>query len=63
MHIKGNIDKILSHRLADDIALLIGRVLEQFLAKVIAKRIRHEISEMPESLSEDHIAMFGKTLL
>lgn len=39
MHVEGDVDQILRDRLADQVALLIGAVLEELLAKVVAKRI------------------------
>jgi len=39
MHVQRNVNKVLSDRFADDVALLIGRVLQEFLAQVVAKGI------------------------
>ena len=39
MHVERNRDKILSDALADDVALVVGRILEQLLAEVVAEGI------------------------
>lgn len=39
VHIQGNVDQVLGNRLADDTTLLVGRVLQQLLAKVVAEGV------------------------
>jgi hypothetical protein len=39
MHVQGDGDEIVRHRLADEVALLICREFKQFLTKVVAKGI------------------------
>ena len=39
MHIQGNINEILGDRLANDIALLVGGIFKELLAKVVTKRV------------------------
>lgn len=63
MHVERDVDQILGHRLADQIALVIGRELEELLAEVVAKRIGHEVGKVLEGLSENHIPMLRNTFL
>ena len=63
MHVERDGDQVLGNRLADDIALLVVRVLYELLAEVIAKRIRHEVGKVAERLVEDDVAMLWDTLL
>ena len=39
MHIQRNVNKILCHRFTDDVALLIRRIFQQLLAKVVSKGV------------------------
>ena len=39
MHVEGDVDQILRDRLADQVALLIGAVLEELLAQVVAEGV------------------------
>ena len=53
MHIKRNRDEVASHGFADKVALVVGGILEQLLAEVIAKGIYHKfrnvLSTNPET--------------
>ena len=42
MHVERNRNKIASHGFADEVALVVGRILEQFLAEIIAKGVYHD---------------------
>lgn len=39
VHVKRNIDEILSNRLADDVALVICRIFQQLLAQIVTEGI------------------------
>ena len=39
MHVERNVHKVLCDGLADDVPLLVRRILEEFLAEVVAERI------------------------
>jgi hypothetical protein len=39
MHVERDVDKVLRHRLADEVALFICGVLKQLLAEVVTKGI------------------------
>jgi hypothetical protein len=57
VHVERDTNKVVGNRLDDGHSLLVGRVLEQFLAQVVAERIRHELGEMTVGLSEDHVSV------
>lgn len=42
VHVERNRNKIASHGFADEVALVVGGILEQLLAEVIAKGIYHK---------------------
>jgi hypothetical protein len=79
MHVERNRDKVASDGFADKVALVVGGILEQLLAEVIAKgichkfrmcsvsirrlRTRHQISEVAERLPKDDIAVLRDSLL
>ena len=63
MHVERDVHKLLRDALADDVALLVGGVLEQLLAEIVPERVRHEVREVPEGLAEDHVAVLGEALL
>jgi hypothetical protein len=39
MHVERDVDEVLRDGVADDIALLIGGILQQLLAEIVAERI------------------------
>ena len=39
VHVQGDVDELLGYRLADDVPLLVRRVLEELLAQIVAERI------------------------
>jgi hypothetical protein len=45
VHIERNINKVLSDGLANNISLLVGGILQQFLAEVVTKRICETLQE------------------
>lgn len=63
MHIERDVDKILGHRLADEITLLVRGELKELLTEVVAEGVCHQVREMAEGFTEDHIAMLGSTFL
>ena len=63
VHVQRDVDQVLRDRLADDIALFVGSILEQLLAEIVAKRVRHKLGEVGEGLAEDHIPVLGSAFL
>jgi hypothetical protein len=63
MHIERDVDEVLGNRFADEIALFIRGELQQLLAEVVTEGVCHQVREMTEGFTEDHIAMLGGTLL
>ena len=63
MHVQGYVDEILRDRFADDVPLVIGGELEEFLAQVVAEWVGHQVSEVTKCFAEDHIAMLRNALL
>ena len=41
MHVQRNVDQIRGNRFTDEVALFVRRILQQLLAKVVAKRVGH----------------------
>ena len=63
MHVQRDIDQIRGNGIADKVALFIRRILQQLLAKVIAKGVGHEVSKVGEGLSEDDVSMIRDPFL
>ena len=45
MHVERDCDKVASHGFADQVALVVGGILKQLLAEVIAKGIYHKFRD------------------
>ena len=63
MHVQQDGNKILSDGFADNVALIICGELEEFLAQIVAKWVRHEFSKVTECFTEDHVTMLRNTFL
>jgi len=63
MHVQRDANEILSDRFANNVALVIRGELKKFLAKVVAKWIRHQFSKVAERFTEYHVAMLRNTFL
>lgn len=63
MLIQGNADHILRRVLDQDGSLVIIAVLEELLAQIITKWVRHELDDVLIGLEPDHVDLFGIALL
>lgn len=63
MHVQRNIDQVRSDGITDEVALFIRRILQQLLAKIVAKRVGHQISKVSKGLAEDDVSMFRDPFL
>ena len=63
MHIQRNVDQIRGNGVTDEVALFIRRVLQQLLAKIVAERVSHQISEVSKGLAEDDVPVFRDPFL
>ena len=57
MHVQRYIDQIRGNGIADEVSLFIRRILQQLLAKIIAKGVGHEVSKVGEGLAENDVSV------
>jgi len=60
VHVEGDVDQVLGNGLANNITLVIRRILQEFLAEIVAERISHEFRKVAEGFTENHVSMFRK---
>jgi hypothetical protein len=63
VHVQRDGNEILSNRFADNVALIVRGELEEFLAQIVAERVRHEFGKVAERFTEDHVAMLRNAFL
>ena len=63
MHVQRDVDKIRGNGVADEVALFVRSIFQQFLAKVVTERVGHQIGEVGKGFVEDDVSMFGGTFL
>jgi len=63
MHIQRDVDQIRGNGITDEVTLFIRRVLQQLLAKVVAKGVGHQVSKVSKGLAEDDISVIRDPFL
>jgi hypothetical protein len=63
MHVQRDGNEILSDGFADNVALIVRRELEEFLAQIVAERVRHQFSKVTERFTENHVTMLRNAFL
>ena len=63
MHVQRDVDQIRGNGITNQVSLLVRRVLQQLLAKIVAERVGHQIGEVGERLVEDDVSVFRDPLL
>ena len=63
MHVQRDVDQIRGNGITDEVALFVRCILQQLLAKIVAERVSHQISEVGEGLAEDDVPVFGDPFL
>ena len=63
MHVQRNIDQIRGNGITDEVALFIRCILQQLLAKIIAKGVGHEVSKVGEGLAENDVSVIRDPFL
>lgn len=63
VHVERDGNEFSSDRFNESVTLFVGSVLEETLSEVVGERIRHELSEVREDFVEDHVAVFGVSIL
>jgi len=63
MHVQRDIDQIRGNGIADEVALFIRRILQQLLAKIIAKGVGHEVSKVGKGFAENDVSVVRNPFL
>ena len=63
VHVQRDAHEVVTDRFHNQVALRIGTVLQQLLAQVVAKRIRHQLRKVRKCLRKDQIALRRYTLV
>jgi hypothetical protein len=63
MHVQRDVDQIRSNGVTDEVTLFVRSILQQLLAKIIAERVGHQISEMGKGFVEDYVSVFRDAFL